>query len=1296
MKHTPWLSLPLTIIGCLISLSTQAQVTPDGTTSTTVNQDGNNYTVEQGDRVGDNLFHSFNEFSVPTGGSAGFNNAADVANIFSRVTGANISSIDGLLSANGAANLYFINPNGIIFGENARLDLGGSFFASTADSLLFEGDAEFSAVDPQATPLLEISIPIGARFRDNPGDIVNRSFAPDEVNPSNFARLEVLPGENLTLVGGNINFESGIAFARGGNIELGGLSEAGTVAINDDGGLSFPDDVAKANISLSNFADVDVQSTGGGNITINAQNLSLESGELGRSFVKAGISSESASAEAQAGDITINVAENITLNNSSIFNDVNAGGIGNSGNITINAGSLEIVNGGLIDAFIFGRGDSGDISVNVGESVNIDADSTISNQIEAGANGNSGAINVSANNLNLTGGGRISGTITGNGNSGDIGINARETVSINGFGNEEIPSGVFNNVGSENSVGDAGNIQIDTSGLTLTNGGVVNSVTFGQGNAGKVAIDSTDSIFVDGEADDPFFNSSISSGVSGTGIGNAGGIEISTANLSVTNGGLINGRTGGNGNGGNINLQVDSLSLENDSRIVASTFNRGNAGNITINATDNILLDTFSGIGSEIGENAIGDSAGIDITTANLSLNRGSLISTNNLGAGNAGNININTTDNITLSRRSGIGSLVRENAVGNSGEVEINTNNLSLTEGSLVDTSSLGEGNAEKITINAAGNISVDGFNSVIFSEIDDNAQGNSEGIEITADNLSLTNGGQINSNSSGSGNSGKISINANNTVALDGSASRIASVILEGSIGTSEGINITTTNLSLTNGGSINSNSSGNGNAGDIELIARSLTLENEGVINSSTSGKGNGGNIAIDVVDSINLGNETQAESTSAIVADSFGASGTIVDRIESGNSGNIDIRSQSLSLESGSMISSTNPSIASFANAGNISINVGEINLSGESQDGSGSSIATDSSGAGTQGNIEIIGNSLSLKEGAEVSSNGFSETADGGSITIGIDDSIVLNGRSKNGDVSRIATNSIGNGDGGNISLQAQSLSLENGAELSSSVGSISFSSSLANGNGGNINLEIFGILSFDNNGTITAQAVESANGGNITIDAEDGFILAFPNGNNDIIANAEQGRGGNININTQAIFGLEERSSTPPNQTNDIDASSEFGLQGDFSLNTPDFDPTSGLIELPASVADASDQISQNPCQQGVGSEFIVTGKGGLPRNPSDSLGSNEIQVGLVEPLLRQGEGEKRRLGDEATDKPEEDVVIEAVPAMGWVFNNEGEVTLTAYSNTDTQKKRSEVMPSGLSPQQTSHSCSRS
>jgi large exoprotein involved in heme utilization and adhesion len=155
----------------------------------------------------------------------------------------------------------------------------------------------------------------------------------------------------------------------------------------------------------------------------------------------------------------------------------------------------------------------------------------------------------------------------------------------------------------------------------------------------------------------------------------------------------------------------------------------------------------------------------------------------------------------------------------------------------------------------------------------------------------------------------------------------------------------------------------------------------------------------------------------------------------------------------------------------------------------------------------------------------------------------------------------------------------------------------------------------------------------------------------------------------NCYITTQAIFGLEERLSTPPNTTNDIDASSEFGLQGDFSLNTPDVDPTSGLLQLPEAVGDASDQISQNPCERGIGSQFIITGKGGFPANPHETLNSDEVRVGLVEPVgVEKG-------GVEEVQEVEE--VEELVPAQGWIFNEKGEVTLTAYDHTGNRQQRS-------------------
>lgn len=241
-----------------------AQITTDGTlpNNSIITPDGSTINITGGTQSGVNLFHSFREFSVTTGSTAYFNNAVGIQNIISRVTGRSVSNIDGLISANGRANLFLINPNGIIFGQNASLNVGGSFLASTASAVKFADSFEFSATASQTTPLLTVSIPIGLQYGSNPGSILYQS-----------QDLELQPGNTLVLVGGDVSFDSGIMFAPNKLVELGGLATEGTLGLSLDGNrlqLNFPNGVAQSDVSLINTLVY------GNDININAKTLLIE------------------------------------------------------------------------------------------------------------------------------------------------------------------------------------------------------------------------------------------------------------------------------------------------------------------------------------------------------------------------------------------------------------------------------------------------------------------------------------------------------------------------------------------------------------------------------------------------------------------------------------------------------------------------------------------------------------------------------------------------------------------------------------------------------------------------------------------------------------------------------------------------------------------------------------------------------------------------------------------------------------------------------------------------------------
>ena len=721
------------LAGCLViglfftiySGGISAQVIPDGTTNTIVDTNDNNFNINQGDRAGNNLFHSFTDFSLPNGGTAFFNNTADIANIFSRVTGGNISDINGLIHANGAANLFIINPAGIIFGENSSLDIGGSFYASTADSILFPNNVEFNATEDPINPLLTINAPIGLNLGDNPGDIVNRSTVRDSAEE--VIGLEVNPGNNLTFVASNLNFEGGSLTAIGGDIYLSAISESGTVEISENGSLSFAEDISRGDITLSNGSEVDVRGFGGGNIQVDVGNLNLEGGELGISSIRAGIREESTAIEAQVGDITIDAKGNLSLNEGEITNNVELEGFGNSGNVLITTDSLSLLNGGLIATITRGQGDAGAVNVTATGDITIDGErdvvidngedsfilaraSGITSRVFPEGVGNSGGVTVSTTNLNLTAGGRVDAGVGGQGDAGAVNVTATGDITIDGEISRGIPSQIASRINSD-AVGDAAGVTVSTTNLNLTAGGRVDATTAGQGNAGAVNVTATGDITIDGER---LLNTSsrgapsgITSEVIPIGEGDAGDVIIFTNSLNLTNGGEVSASTGGQGNAGNITIDsTESVSLQ-ESLVQVDSQGDGNGGNININTHFLELSD--QGIISAITASGNGGNINLSIEDR-VYLNNSSLISTQALVNGNGGNINIDS--NFVIAFADGNSDIVANALSGNGGRIEINTQAL------------FGIESREELTgendINASSEFGLDGLVKINTFEID------------------------------------------------------------------------------------------------------------------------------------------------------------------------------------------------------------------------------------------------------------------------------------------------------------------------------------------------------------------------------------------------------------------------------------------------------------------------------------------------------------------------------------------------------------------------------------------------
>lgn len=784
--------------------------------------------IDGGAQRGANLFHSFREFNVDVGRGVYFTNPVGVANILTRVTGSNPSEILGTLGVLGNANLFLLNPNGILFGPNARLDVGGSFVASTANSIVFNDGFTFSATNPQASPLLTINVPIGLQYGSNPGSLQTQG-----------ATLQVPLGQTLALVGGDVSVTGGRLLAPGGRVELAGVAAGGTVDLIEIGSsprLSFLASTSRADVAIADGAVVNVRASGDGNIAIHGRNINILEG----SSILAGINFRLSSVGLQVGDIEINASEVINLDASDITTGIGPQALGDGGNIIITTGSLFATKGSGVSVLNFGEGGKvGNVIINARDTVTFDGvgsngfPSQAASVVGGIGKGDAGNVIITTGSLSVTGGAGLVTSALGEGKAGNVIINARDTVRFGSSG------GAYSQVPPTNTNrGEGGNIVINTGSLFITEGARLDTSTGREGNAGNVIIKARDTITLDG-VDSNGFASGVFSAVDRLGKGNGGNIIITTGALNITGGAGLVVNTLGEGNSGKIDIKAQQISLSSNAAIIGDTTGQGRGGDINLD-----IEGTISIIGGETaptGESTritlgvlpggTGSSGNLNIKAGALVMTDGAIVKASTQGEGNAGNIKINAgavdISGSVLSSGLPSGIFTSSDTAGNAGDITIETQSFRIADGAALSARSRGNGQGGSITVNANRSFEAVNGGQLITTTF---GQGRAGDITVNADQITIA-GSDSNYAVRLSKFPNPISDFVANAIRETGPVSGLYANTEPDSTGRGGDIRMTTRQLIIQDGARVIVNSAGLGSAGSLTAEADTIRLDNQG---------------------------------------------------------------------------------------------------------------------------------------------------------------------------------------------------------------------------------------------------------------------------------------------------------------------------------------------------------------------------------------------------------------------------------------------------------------------------------
>ncbi len=611
----------------------------DQTAGTRITAQNQTYAITGGVLQGGNLLHSFREFNLESGEVADFQALPQTQQIISRVTGSNNSWLNGTVRVSGGsqADLYLLNPNGVLFGQDASLDVPGGLYASTADYVLL-ADGQRLYADPEQGLNLTVAAPEAFGFLDDRvGEI--------RVEGS---RLSVTEGETISLVGGGIqltgsNTNSALLQVLAGQINLTAVASAGEAA-RDGAVITNP---VQADINMQHGwlnTDNQTESTTTGYIRLRGNQITIGASELWASNFSA--------YNPEPGDsVILEADQQVILDQSRI--DLDAYRAGNGGTLAIRAPEIKLSRKSGILSDTHGSGQGGVVILVADQQVVLEQQSGISLATKSQAldAGNSGILHISASEIQLTQGSTIDSGVYGVGQGGKVWLQAGQRVLLDG--RSGISSATLSTGGANQ--GQGGDLIITAPIIELTNTGVIYAQTFGTGPGGLVSLNATEDIRLSGQG------TIISSAAHGS--GHASGIQVQARNLQLTDGASIQ-STGGfvfnppswvdteglpvgvprTGAAGRIWLDLTGvLHLSGRSEINTSAAGSGSAGDILIGTrqrpTKIRLLDASRIISkSESQSEAAGKAGQLNILAQDtIALHGGSSFSTASQNAGGDG-----------------------------------------------------------------------------------------------------------------------------------------------------------------------------------------------------------------------------------------------------------------------------------------------------------------------------------------------------------------------------------------------------------------------------------------------------------------------------------------------------------------------------------------------------------------------------------------------------------------------------------------------------------------------------------